>query len=283
MHPSQEIIRKFVVGRLEESAISELSGHLAECEFCREYRDNYRSYIQMINESARIEIPARAMELADRLYAKALSGKFISFRPYSREIDGSLSIAADDIDQFKPDVINLGTFFSEDPELVLRVMRNCSDGIDYLQLIGKNPELTSNVLIQIPELNKEFVTDDHGKAILVGLSEATIIDLKWQVKMPDASFSLKPLIYDPEAVEYAKDFILETDRHDKIKIRFEGKTEGKQININILELDGKSNFGAVRVAVSQKENALVKTVKESETVAFYLNKSDAEIKIRLFF
>jgi len=282
MHPSQEILRKFVVSKLDESAILEISDHLVECEFCQEYCDNYRSYTQIIDESAGTEIPARAMELANRLYAEALSGKIIFFRPYNPKIDGSLSIAADNADQFKPDVINLGTFFSEDPELVLRVMRNCSKGIDYLQPIGKNPELTSNVLIQIPEMNREFVTDHDGKAILTGLADATVLELKWQIKMPDASFSLKPLIYNPETVEYAKDFILETDRHDKIKITFEGKTEGKQINIKILELEGKSNFGVVRVAVSQKENAHVKTAKESEAVAFYLDRLDAEIKIRLF-
>ncbi len=282
MHFSQKLLKDFVLSRLTEPESSKISGHLTECEFCSEFCDNYRLYIQATDETAAIEIPAAAMDLAERLYAEAFQGKIIDFKSPVDCIESPLSVAADGSDQLRTDVINLGTFYSENPDLVLRIMRDKAGGVDYLQLTGKNPELTSHVLVQLPEMNMEFVTDDRGKAILTNLPESAVTGLKWQVRMPDASFSLKPLKYDPNAVEYTQEIVLETDRHDKIKITLQGMTEGKQINIRILELDGKSDFDAVKIVVSQKENISSKTTSDKDTHAFNLDNSEAEIKIRLF-
>jgi hypothetical protein len=161
-------------------------------------------------------------------------------------------------------------------------MRDFDRGHDYLQLISDDPALSSHIMVQIPQLQKEFITDENGRAEI----DASVLDkpdqLSWQIRMPDAVFSLEPLVYDPNKTEYSKDIVLTTEKQDKIKVTFEGKTEGKQISIRILELDGRTDFGVVRVSVSQHHASLFKDVKRNESLSFDLVDATDEIKIRLF-
>jgi hypothetical protein len=281
MHPSQRTIRDLVDGHLDRACATEILAHLAECEFCREYLDNYKLYIESVNQSKIIELPAGVKNFADELYGKAILGKIIPLTHFGADTISVLYNAADGSAPL-PDIINLATYYSENPELVMRVMRDRKKDIDYIQLIGAEPNLTSNILVQLPDENKEFLTDGLGQAILKDISSDKISNLKWQIKMPDASFSLYPLKYDPDKVEYEKEITLETDRHDKIKVTFAGKTEGKQINIRIVELDGKSDFGRVRISVSQNDKTDLHSIAANEILSFNLVKPDSEIKIRLF-
>ncbi len=282
MHPSKTDLRLFVDRRLDDSGKeSEISAHLEKCEFCREFCDNYRLYIKSFEEASQEEIPEKFKKLADRIYRESFGSRIIYLTPFEKSAT-SFRLAADGEKESKPNIQNLSTFYSDDPELVLRVMRDKNKGYDYIQLIGENQDIASNVLVQIPELKKEYLTDMRGRA---KLEESLLMDLsrlKWQIKIPDAIFSLEPLVFDPETVEYEKEVFLETEKDDKIKIRFEGKTEGKQISIQVLQLEGKTEYGFVRVLISQKNRQQMKETAPDRELRFDVTESGAEINIRLF-
>jgi len=283
VHPSAKELRRFIENRLDEPSAGRVREHLGECEFCREFCDSYQLFLDSIGQTSKEGLPAKAFQLADRLYKDALAGKIISLEPLLSEVSAPpFRLAADGEKEFAPHVQNLTTLCSESPEIILRVMRDLDKGQDYLQLISDDPALSARVMVQIPELKREFITDDNGQATLEsGLPNAPE-KLTWQIKMPEAVFSLEPLVYDPDKTEYAEDIILETQRKDKIKVTFEGKTEGKQISIRILELDGRTNFGRVKVSVSQQNVSVFKDVKRNELLSFDLIDANDKINIRLF-
>lgn len=283
MHPSAKELRRFLENRLDEPSAGRIREHLQQCEFCRGFCENQRLFLDSVSRAAEEAIPTKALQLADRLYKDALAGKIISLEPLLSEVSAPpLHLAADGDKEFTPHVQNLTTLCSESPEIILRVMRDLDKGQDYLQLISDNPALSARVMVQIPELKREFITDDNGQATLEsGLPDAPE-KLTWQIKMPEAVFSLEPLVYDPDKTEYAEDIILETQRKDKIKVTFEGKTEGKQISIRILELDGRTDFGRVKVSVSQQNVSVFKDVERNERLSFDLIDANDKINIRLF-
>ena len=283
MHPSAKELRRFIENRLDEPSAGRVREHLGECEFCREFCDSYQLFLDSISRAAGEAIPAKALQLADRLYKDALAGKIISLEPLLSEVSAPpLHLAADGEKEFAPHVQNLTTLCSESPEIILRVMRDLDKGQDYLQLISDDPALSARVMVQIPELKWEFITDESGRATLESGLPDDPEKLTWQIKMPEAVFSLQPLVYDPNKTEYAEDIILETEKKDKIKVTFEGKTEGKQISIRILQLDGKADFDSVKVNVSQQNVSLFKDVKRNELLSFDLVDANDKINIRLF-
>jgi hypothetical protein len=283
VHPFGSRLRDFVDGLIvNDTDREQIAAHIAECEFCCEVCDNYRLEKSAINNDIQVSVPMAAKALADRFYAEALKSLNIELIPMLKEHPSISYLAAEGEIEKPSGVANLATFYSEKPEMILRVMRDYGQGYDYLQLTGNEPELVSNILLTVPELDREFVTDDFGRATFIDPLPQKIDALKWQIKMPDAVFALEPLQYNPEAIQYRTDMILETDRHDKIKINFEGKAEGKQINISILSLEGKADFSAVKVVVSCKQATEIKSVRALETCSFQVNEPGEEIKIRIF-
>ncbi len=283
MHPSGKELKRFIENRLDELSARRIKEHLKQCEFCREFVENYRLFGQSLDDAAEESIPPEALQLADRLYSDALAGRIISLEPlFSKASEPKLHLAADGEKEFRPRVQNLTTLYSENPEVIMRVMRDLDSGEDYLQLISDDPAFSAHVMVQVPELKRELITDDSGQAMLESGFLEVPEKLTWQIKMPEAVFSLEPLVYDPNKTEYAKDIVLETERQDKIKVTFEGKTEGKQISIRILELDGKTDFGQVKVSVSQRHASAFKDIKRDESLSFDLVDTKDVIKVRLY-
>ena len=115
-------LRLFVDERLDDSGKeSQISTHLEKCEFCREFCDNYRLYCKSIEKASREEIPEKFKKLADRLFAASFRRNIIYLTPFEKST-ASFSLAADGKKVPKAHVENLSTFYSDDPELVLRVM-----------------------------------------------------------------------------------------------------------------------------------------------------------------
>ena len=282
MHPSRDELRKFADNRLDETLAEEVRLHLEQCELCREYVENQRLFADSLRQAEKEAMPQKALKLADRLYKEALAGRMVSLKPLLPKDAVELRLAADGDKEFTPHVLNLTTLCSENPEIILRVMRDFERGEDYVQVITDDPALSSHVMVQIPELQREFITDDNGRADLgVGVVDKPD-QLSWQIRMPNAIFSLEPLVYDPDRTEYVEDILLTSEKQDKIKVTFEGKTEGKQISIRILELDGRTDFGVIRVSVSQRHTTLFKNIKRDESLSFDLIDADDTINIRLY-
>ena len=227
-------------------------------------------------------LPAGARALADKLYGEAARGQIVKLLPLTNASEKNLRLAADSFDRARTPIVNLATFYSTSPEIVLRLMRDLDQGSDYLQLIGMDPKVTSHVLVQLPEIGREFATDDFGKAVIGRAEFADFEKLKWQIKLPDALFLLEPLIYDPDWTTTSKEVTIESEQGDRIRVTLEDKVEGKQILIRVLEFDGKAEFGEVRVMISQHEITEIKNATPDQTVLFETIDPGREISIRLF-
>ncbi len=283
MHPEREQLKRFVEKRLDQPKMVEISRHLTACELCREFCENYRVLMDSLNMTKEEKVPPSGWALADRLYQQAIRGRVIPLIPLlSAEADSILLLAADGEKEQTPGPQNLTTQHSTDPEVVLRVMRDPVRG-DYLQLISEDTNLVSGVMVELPELGREYITDKSGHADLDDISTEEYDKLKWQVKMSGAIFDLESLAYDPDSVEYAEETIIETENRDKIQVTFAGKTEGKQITLRVLELDGNKEFGSIKVVVSQEKSRKSFATRPDQSITFEIAEPGNAIDIRIFY
>lgn len=261
----------------------EIEAHLQDCQFCQESGVEYQAWKKELDSVTDTPLTEEETQLAEKLYLSALKGQIIALKPLvEKSVRAEYYLAADGKKDRVPPIVNLATLYSDNPEIILKLMRDNDTKNDYLQLLASHEELIDGVMVCVSEKNWEFVTDNSGKAEIPAGQLDDLSALNWQIKMPDAVFSLEPLKYDPDKVEYAKDEVLETDRGDKIRVLFEGKTSGKQITIEILALDGKAEFGQVKVGVSLEQETIIKPVKASQKATFDISGKGNKIKIRLF-
>ncbi|MEW5796085.1 MAG: hypothetical protein AB1772_06955 [Candidatus Zixiibacteriota bacterium] len=283
MHPSRDDLILYIDGTLADLVRrQEISDHVEACEFCAEFCRNYRQLAEPTEPTAAESLPEKFSRLRDSLYESALRSLVVDLKPLISERPEVSYLAADGPSGKQPAVRKIATLYSESPEVVVQIMRNTEQGRDYLQIQSEEPRLAAHIMVQLPELGREFVTDAHGRAEL-DLSPATNLEqLKWQIKMPDAVFALEPLAYDPDKVEYTREMTLQTDRHDRIDIRFEGRTEGKQLSIRVVELDGRTDFGPVKVVVTQKSRTNLVSALAGTPVMIGPVDPDTTIDIRLY-
>lgn len=280
-HPSHTELRWFVDGLLAAAHRKTVQEHLESCEFCREFCDNYRMLQDSSHESETHNTTGAADQAADRLFAAAMRGLVISLsRLEERSLLTTHSLAADG-EPRSPTVESLATYYSESPEFILRLMRDHVRRCDYLQLVGE-ADSGGDVLLRIADLDREYLTDNAGRVDLeFGELESTEV-LNWEIRLPDATFSLASLVYDPEQIEKSDTFALESESGDKIQVRLEKKTEGRQIVIQLLALDGRADFEPVRVAICQSKASQIQAAGPRDLLRFELSDPIQEIRIRLF-
>jgi len=283
MHFDRKELRQYVNQSLtDDKMIAEISSHVNECEFCREYCEEYRIVLDSEKSAQAIQIPSRAFKVMDLLYKESLSGKIISLKRLEHNSARIFQLAADSGEKRKPEIENIANMYSDQPELILRLMRDNLKKQDYIQLIADDDSLISGVMVEIPDADQSFITDNNGIALMDDDISGELSSMKWQIKMPSATFELNPLKYDPEATEYQQDIILQTEKNDKIKVSFQGKTAGKQISISILQLEGQKDFGHVRMIITQKDKSQSKILSPNGEMLFTITNPKDEIKIRLF-
>lgn len=282
MHPPKNKLEKYCDKLLEGLQLTEVERHLAECEFCREYCQQYRHLADEIVKSDDAEIDFYAHKITSEIMAQLNDGKIIPL--FIISVPGILTpkqLAADGPLSEKDFMHSLITLGSEDPEIVLRVMHDPKTNSDFLHLIGEHAEQTANVLVRIPEIGREFLTDTNGRAVID--TPLTNIDkLKWQIKLPTAIFELEKIEYDAEKVESSSRTVLTSDRADKIEVVFERKMSGAQINIRVLEIEGRAAEGTIRAVVAQKDAFDSRLLKPNQAAVFDIADSGEAIKIRLF-
>jgi hypothetical protein len=292
VHPEKAKLKRFVEGKLPTNEAEAVKAHMKGCEFCSEFCDDYKTLLESLNSTWSEEIPQSAWTFANNLRSSPGARGVIDLKKLIETASDivsaitptpQLALAADGS---KGDEVNLprclATYYSEEPNLVLRIMSYPEQKDKYIQLASENPELSSNVILQLPDFHLNILTDKEGRAILQEGVIEDFTDLKWQVKLPDTEFRLSPLVYDPNKTEYSSETVLETDRKDKIRVRFEGKTEGKLITVEVLQLEGKLEFGSVKVAVSQESVAEFQEASVGKPISFRNLDIKKPISIKLF-
>jgi len=278
MHPSKDDLRALVDGRLDKIAdIESVRKHVNSCEFCTEFCDAYRSYIQAETVSDS-EFADAAAKIVGREYT---GGNVIELSLLRKsETTGTTRMAADS-EKPRGDRL-IATFASEDPDMILRLKRSADEQSDYFQLVAADPKQVANVLIRIPELNWEIITDSMGRGTIEEPFKDDPAGLKWQIVLPNAEFDLEPVSYDPDRTEYSEKLELTTEKDDCIWVLFEGKTEGHQITLWIDRLNGKTDFTEARVVVSCGELVQQTTAMQNSAVTFELPELSEGLKVRVF-
>ncbi len=280
-HPTREAMMAWVDGRIKGDAAAEIGSHVDSCEFCREFCAEHRAYSDEYQLVRSEDMPGELEAVKAGLEEGFLAGRTIDLDVLEDGQSGAPALAADG----KGDGIvvrRVTTHYSEDPEIVLLVVPGGENGAGHLQLLADDPSMSSGVMIRADGLDREFVTDSEGLARIEGeqISEPAV--LKWQVKLPDAVFQLRPLVFDPDRTEATHETTLETHQGDRIQLTVERKTVGRRIGVRILELDGRTDFGKARVVISRQYSHRIETASPDKTLQFELDDADAEVSIRLF-
>lgn len=284
MHLNRNSLIMMASGQLSPDQSAATKAHLAECEFCREALKNVRAELETESSTDQTPPPDAALALRDRLFAEAIHGSAIPLVPIETEPlpTGPYLLAADGATGQRPAVECLREYCSESPDMVLRLMRSSLEQRHWVQLVADDPDLSAHVLLRLPEMGRELLTDAAGKAELPDFTEAEIKTLKWEVKLPDVSFTLDELAYDPNRTEYAEETVIESARADRVRIRFEGKTEGKQVTLEFLNLVDIGEAEALKVYVIEGSEAHVGDMRAGGSASFRLSGSPKTLTIRLF-
>jgi len=283
MHPSRRDLRGYCDRRLAGAQFETITAHLESCQFCREFCSEFRAMTEHIDEAVRQHRPGSGEHPADGIYHAALAGLSIRLVQTTSIAPPEVALlAADGSSSTSPRLENLGTLYSENPEIVLRIMRDNVHRCEYLQLVSEDDRLISSVLVQVPALDLSILTDRNGRGDIDWREIKDLARHEWRVKLPDAEFSLAPLEYDPDQVEYHEETVLETTRGDRVGIRFEGRVEDKRITVRILQLGGRSDFGTVHVAVTQAGEAVAARLSDQDVLHMDLTSPRDTIAIRLY-
>jgi hypothetical protein len=282
IHPSRDELSGYWKNTLETADGVRISQHLEECEFCSQIIRELEELDRIESEIAIVSPSPRSVAAAQSLFRRLFSGQAIQLDSRDQIQPTDYHLAADGKQSARPAVENLATVFSSEPEIVLKVMRDNRVNRTYLHLIADNPALSSHVLVESLETQRSYVTDGSGQAEIEDFAGFDAASAKWQVKLPSAEFSLKPLVVDPDRVEYENETVLETDRGDKVKLTFEGKASGKQIRLEVLSLEGQTVGEPLVAAISVDEITSAHRGKAGKPIIVNLDKLPTAVQIRIY-
>ncbi len=278
MHPSDhELIRYARLSSGERIALGQLSQHLSQCDACREEVALIEDWLAAATAQGDPEHSVFE-DLVIRLLRKS---SHIALRPLDMSIPmpAQYSLAADGVTPVMAGLKHRATLYSEDPEVILRVMHDPATRRDFLQLTAEDPSLTNHVYIHLAEPPMEFLTNELGVAEMPTAALENPEALLWRLQLPDASFTLKPL----ESIGAAEETVIDLPEGDRVAIRFMQDASGISLRVRPLRIHGQDASERLRVVVCQSGGRwqAVDSRTPGECVAANLS-ADSPIEIRLF-
>lgn len=282
MHPDRKELIKLATGTLPIPQLQILQQHISSCEFCKELLAELRDALDVpvtVDLGFDATMTNRAGEV---LFRRSIRPDPIQLRWMpSAEPGGTVVLAADGHTKAEPSVKTLATYFCEDPELVLQYIRDDFRDETFLQLVADDPSAVSNVLLR-PSVGDEFyLTDQFGRAEIVTSPDCPFPDLKWSVKSVDVTFELS-VLQETGGDEIAREAVLETPARDRIRVRLTGNGENRQLQIEILELDGKADFGRILVNLSNTASGESRLSDRVSQILFPYSAGDPPIMLKLY-
>lgn len=250
IHPTREELGRYIRNSMRSNEREQISRHVESCEFCMETVRALGEFERFERESESAVPSVESRNKAHQLFRRMFRGQTFQLSLQDEVQPTEYLLAADGKEATHPAVENLATVYNVDPELVLKVMRDNRVHRTYLHLIGDNPALFSHVLIEAPQTNRTYVTNEAGQAEIEDAHSFDAASAKWQVKLPEAEFSLEPLTFDPDRPNYQTETVLKTERGDRVKLTFEGTGTAKHIKIEVLSLEGRSDAEPLFAAIS---------------------------------
>lgn len=283
MHPIREEFDRYLQGTLECARRQQVEKHLLDCNFCAELVKNLKLRQKFSSHSLTEDMPPNLEEVADRLFDLSLRGTLIELTLLERHSTGPSSLmAADGLSREDMGVENLATVYSENPEIVLRLMRDNKAGQCYVQVVSDDPALYENMLVELPDIGRSVITDKNGRAQIDDIDPDQISDMRWRIRLPDVVFDLESLTFDPNQTEYRKETILESKQGDRIRVSLEGMGDGKQIELEVLQLDGSAKIGRLHMVVSVDDDIQRFSLEGKKSVVIETGSLPGKIRIRLY-
>lgn len=281
MHPSDhDLIHYARLSPSERRVQDGVSGHLAGCEVCREELaliEDWLANVDRADQDAHIrssfeDTIIRLLRRPSTSFALLpLDMSAPSSQPYLLAADGTT-----------PPAVGLkhrATLYSEDPEVILRVMHDPTTSRDFLQLTAADQSLANHVYIHLADPPMSFLTDEHGVALLPIAALDDPASHAWRLQLPDATFTLKPL----EAGKSPDETVIDLPNGDSVAIVFMEEASGISLRVRALSIHGREKIERLRVVVCQSGGRwqVVDTLAPGACVAANLS-SDSPIEIRLF-
>ncbi len=270
--------------RLDETGRRDLPAigqHLAECPECAEELAIVSEWLDAESaDAAAAPSPSLLSELVYRLAVR--STRRIDLTPFAAlPAPSTYALAADGGEPPGAGWQHRATLYSEDPEVILRIMHDPQGHRDFLQLTGADPSLTRNVRVHLADTPTDFFTDDRGIAEIGAPMPDDPSGLHWQIRLPDATFALSPL--ELAARLRAAETVLEAEGGHRLAAAIVDEGDSVSLRIRPLSIFGQTAFAKVRVVVSQAGGRwrLGEAATAQDTITTQVT-TDEPIEIRLF-
>ncbi len=267
---------------------SRFGEHLQKCVYCNERAAQLKTFYGEFKK-----ISSEPVSLLEYRFIQDIAENFsrwihiaypLSFKDTSQSSEGMpvvLAAASKDEKKLTP-FNNLGVLTTKDGEILIRLIKTVKNGNITLHLISDHKQNYRNVLVTIPNVNGEFVSDDNGKVHLGNLSLPETTNLLVKVQTPCASFDLTPIdIWGTEEVAQTE-IVLTNERNDSIKVEFVPSDLNYALKVHLLKIPSADENNHLRIMVTRgKQNPKIVETKKGLAV-FQGLKRNGELIIKVF-
>ena len=284
--PKEEKIEHYLLGSVSENQRLQIESHLYKCAKCQEILSELEAYYEILSKEMQKPIPVWLRERVEQ----TISPKRLSFvlRPilYKEEFgddrQATYLLAARTRQEPEGKLAHLTTLSSENDEIILRMMRDNLTGNTVLFVISESPEYYQNVLLKLSGVDQEFMTDANGRADLGNTELPDLPELKISVTVADDVFKLTALDSKIHKKDRPQEFILTGPSGDRLKFTLKQKDHATLLQIQILEIGGKAEYGALMIAVNRKGGEYELSQVSEGTALFQGFSKDDELEVRIF-
>lgn len=281
MHPSElELINFARTTAAERDPRDPVTAHLATCEVCRDQVSLMEAWLAAAGNQS-FGTPARSPfeEAVLRLLRRPASVIPLTILDMPQRVGAGHSLAADGVAVPQAGLQHRATLYSEEPEVILRIMHDPATQRDVLQLTADDPALSEHVFIRYGEPPIDVLTNERGIAEIPAKSIEDPTALSWRVQLPDASFTLKAL----DAPRLPDETVIDLPDGDRIAVAALSDTSGLSLRVRPIRIHGQEQIGRFRAVVCQSGGRwqIVETRPSGECVAANLSSSEP-IEIRLY-
>lgn len=281
MHPSDlELIQFARKPAAERDSRDPVAVHMADCGLCRDELSLMEKWLADHN-TQNSTMPPRSLfeEAVLKLLQRPSSVIQLTILEMSQRTGVGHSLAADGVVMPQAGLQHRATLYSEEPEVILRIMYDPATQRDVLQLTADDPVLSGHVFIRYGDPPIDVLTNERGIAEIPAKSIDDPMALSWRVQLPDASFTLRAL----DAPRLPDETVIDLPDGDRIAVAALSDTAGLSLRVRPLRIHGREQIGRFRAVVCQSGGRwqVVDTPPSGECVAANLS-SDAPIEIRLY-